>query len=373
MHVNPRHCPIPRLLLGAMVLAVMVLVFSVQPPEASASGFRFTVFHTNDEHSALWPRPALDYVPGGRDSTVGGFARLGAVLQRERAARGDRPTLTVSAGDSFTGSPFAWLSLRESAVEYELLARMGYDVAIPGNHAWDFGPDFFADYLAEAGYPRSNGPALVDSSAEIPSGHPLEDSGLVRTHVVEIGGEYGWDRPIKVGFFGILGDEAAAVAPEANPVSFAEPIGRAREMVKILEDEGADVIIAITHAGVEEDREIAREVAGIDLIIGGHSHDALFAPVTEEDVTIVQAGSRAEYLGCLDLRYDEADDRLHVENPAMEKPFLIPIRGDVREDPDIAEIVADCGERLDAMLADLTDDEYREMLRPVAAMDGPIP
>ncbi len=359
--------------LGAIVICLIVFLCSASRSEAADAGFRFTVFHTNDEHSALLPRPAIDYVPGGLDSTTGGFARLSSVLRRERSARGDRPVLTVSAGDFLTGSPFAWLSLRESAVEYELLAHMGYDAVVPGNHAWDFGPESFADYLARAGYPDSDGPVVIDSSAEVPVGHPLAHMGIVRTHVVEIGGEYGWERPVKVGFFGLLGEEAATLSPAAAPITFADPIPRAREMVALLEDAEADVIIAITHAGVKEDREIAREVSGIDLIIGGHSHTALHEPVTEEGIPIVQAGYRAEYLGCLELRYDSESDRLHVENPAVEVPFLIPITGDVRDDPEVADIIAERGEDLDEMLAELTGGEYRDMLRPLAAMEDAIP
>ncbi len=55
--------------------------------------------------------------------------------------------------------------------------------------------------------------------------------------------------------------------------------------------------------GVNEDRELARDVSGIDVIVGGHCHTALYEPMLEGDTIIVQAGSLVKYLGQLEPAY----------------------------------------------------------------------
>jgi 5'-nucleotidase/UDP-sugar diphosphatase len=82
-----------------------------------------------------------------------------------------------------------------------------------------------------------------------------------------------------------------------------------REQIKALDPE-TDLLVLITHNGVDGDKALARELkgAGLDVIVGGHSHSRLTEPVLEEGVLIVQAGSKMTNLGRLDL--EVADDRV---------------------------------------------------------------
>ncbi len=75
----------------------------------------------------------------------------------------------------------------------------------------------------------------------------------------------------------------------------------ARRLVKRLKKQGAAPIVVLSHLGLEDDRTLADEVAGIDLIVGGHSHDRLPTGGRRKGVLITQAGQYAEALGRVDL------------------------------------------------------------------------
>jgi 5'-nucleotidase len=163
----------------------------------------------------------------------------------------------------------------------------------------------------------------------------LEDSfekGLVKPYVVrEIQG-------IRIGIFGILGKDAAEVSPFARPMKFRDPIEASREMVKILrEKEKVDWVICLSHGGLREnkslseDDRLAKEVPGIDLIVGGHSHTKLKKPMLVNQTMIVQAGGHGEYVGVLDLGYEkgkmklkgyqlvEIDDSIHADEKIQKR------------------------------------------------------
>ena len=84
---------------------------------------------------------------------------------------------------------------------------------------------------------------------------------------------------IKIGIFGIMGKDAAAVSPFAIPVTFRDPIEVSRKIVSLLrEKEKVDIVICLSHSGLNddtsksEDEILARKVKGIDVIVSGHSH-----------------------------------------------------------------------------------------------------
>jgi 5'-nucleotidase len=133
----------------------------------------------------------------------------------------------------------------------------------------------------------------------------LEESfkkGIVKPYVIkEVQG-------IRIGIFGILGKDAAEVSPFVRPMKFRDPIETSREMVKTLrEREKVHWVICLSHGGLREkkslseDDRLAKEVPGIDLIVGGHSHTKLNKPLMVNQTAILQAGGHGEYVGVLDL------------------------------------------------------------------------
>ena len=337
---------------------------------AEGAEIRFTILYTNDEHSALIPHSsAVDYDPDGPDPTVGGFARLATAINEIRSNAGEDPVLLFSAGDFISGSPFGWLALEGRAPELTLMRTMGYDAVILGNHEIDYGPDLLAEYLAAAGYPEASVDlAVLSGNAEIPSGHALDQVGLASTHVFTLPGS-----GLRVGVFSLLGEHAQSVTTAAGPVRFKKPLDFAESAVRDLTDAGVDVIIAITHSGVEEDVELAREVAGIDVIVGGHCHTDLVEPVIEGNTYIVQAGSTGRYLGCLDLAYDPATGSVRVRNEETGRPYLVPIDDSIEPDPVVSAEVEGAVIELNDLFARFTGGRYDDIYGVVARSDFVVP
>jgi 5'-nucleotidase/UDP-sugar diphosphatase len=353
-------------------IVVVISFLSVPGDLSSQSGateeLYFCILHTNDMHSALIPHsPAVDYRPGEENPAVGGFARLATAVNeiRENKIREGDPVLLFDAGDFLGGGAFAWLALNGSASELAIMQEMGYDAVTIGNHEYDYGTDVLVQYLLKAGYPEAHQETLVlASNTEAPSDHPLAVRSLYRNT-----GMFELENGLKVGVFGIVGKDAVLAMGDSREVQFLDQHQTARQMVDELEEQGADVIVAISHSGIDEDRQLAREVLGIDLIIGGHCHTALHEPVLQGTTIIVQAGSLGMYLGQLELAYDPNTDNVRVRNEESNHPFLITIDSSFTCDPQIVALVEKYTLDLNAYVEEVTNGKFDDVMSTVARSD----
>jgi len=118
---------------------VILLLWSaqLQGRQSTATDLRFTILHTNDEHSHLIPIPAVNDHPEYRNLAGGGIARLAGAIERVRIEKRQtgESVLLLSAGDILGGPAFGWLALQEGlAPELNLFQAMGYDAVTIGNH-----------------------------------------------------------------------------------------------------------------------------------------------------------------------------------------------------------------------------------------------
>jgi 5'-nucleotidase/UDP-sugar diphosphatase len=328
----------------------------------------FCILHTNDMHSELIPHsPAVDYHPAEENPAIGGVARLATAVDeiRENKTKEGEPVLLFDAGDFLGGAAFAWLALNGYAAELTIMQEMGYDAVTIGNHEYDYGADVLAQYLIQAGYPEAHQKTLVlASNTEAPPEHPLAASSLYRKT-----GMFELENGLKVGVFGLIGKDAIQLLAETGDVQFLDQHEVARQEVDELEEQGADVIVCISHSGVAEDRELAREVPGIDIIVGGHCHTALYKPVLQDATIIVQAGSLGEYLGQLELAYNSNTGTVRVRNKENDRPFLIPIDSSFACDPEIDALVREYTLILNAHIAEMTGGEFDDVMSTVARSD----
>lgn len=346
--------------LAAGIVCAVGAVFASELP--AQQSLAFTLLHTNDEHSTLLPAPLSDYDDELPNPTRGGFARLAQAVADIRAAKAavNEPVLLVSAGDILGGSAFAWLALEDQAAELQLMQEIGYDVMTLGNHEFDYGPEHLAQYLAVAGYPSAHRKtALVASNIVIPEGHPLEAVGLLKTHLVTL------DNGLKIGFFGLMGVHAEQVAPLAKPIRFSDRVEAADAAVAELRLAGADVVVAITHSGVEEDKALATAVAGIDVIVGGHTHETLPEPVVAGSTLIVQTGSLLQNLGVLELAYDSATGQVRLRNEASGQPYLVELDHHIGQHPQIAARVEAYTQALNATVSRLSGGRFNDIRETV--------
>ncbi len=347
------------------VLACLLVVVTTGAQSAGNEELYLTILHTNDEHSALLPHsPAVDYHPDLDDPSVGGFARLATTIQeiRENKAQQGEPVLLLNAGDFLGGSAFAWLAPRGHPVELSLLQAMGYDAVTIGNHEYDYGPDVLARYLREAGYPNAHESTLVLASNTVPpEEHPLANAGLLRsTGILRL------ENGLTVGVFGLIGNDALEVTYETGAVQFTDRLLTAREAVATLRAAGADIVVALSHSGVDEDKHLAQEVPGIDVIVGGHCHTALHEPLEINSTFIVQAGSLGRYLGQLELAYDPATGKVHVCNQENDRPFLMAIDDSLSPHPEIQRMVAGYTTLLNEHISEMTEGRFDDIMATVA-------
>ncbi len=257
---------------AAAALAVLCLAVA-----APAWAERLTLLHVNDLYEIAPQR--------GK----GGFAPLMTLLESERRrARG--ATITTFGGDLI--SPSVMSALIKGAQMIDLANAVGIDFAVPGNHELDFGARVLARRLAESSTTWLAANMLGRGGEKL--------AGLRPAATRKVG-------DFTIGFFGLLTVETATLAKGGAEVVFRPPVPAAARAVAELSRAGADVIVALTHLTLAEDRALARTVKGIDVILGGHDHYPV--AMMEGDVLILKSGSDAGYLGVVDLDIERVLDK----------------------------------------------------------------
>ena len=348
-------------------------IYGAVEEERITGEVNFTILHTNDEHSAIVPHsPAVDYQPGGSDRAIGGFARLaGAVeeIRKEKEGR-DEPVLLLNAGDFLGGGAFSWLVPMSgmAGAELTIMQEMGYDVVTIGNHEYDYGPDLLADYFISAGYPEAHKKTLIlASNTKAPANHSLSEKDLYRRNgIIEL------DNGLKVGVFALMGDSAIIVASRTGDIEFLDQHQVAREMVDDLKGQGAQVIVALTHSGLNEDKALAGDVDGIDVIVGGHCHTPLYEPVIENETIIAQTGAYLEYFGELELAYNAETKKVRLRNRENNRDFLVPVNSELHVHEDIADLIDNYLVELNNIVSMVTEGRFNDIYDTVALLDFEI-
>jgi 2',3'-cyclic-nucleotide 2'-phosphodiesterase (5'-nucleotidase family) len=312
--------------LGLLTAVILILAGSAWPAFA-ADKFGLTILHMNDAHGRYLP-----YKDTETGEMVGGFSRAAALIEKIRAenrARG-RETLVLFAGDLLTGTPLSMIYKGELGVR--LMNRIGFTAMAVGNHEFDQGQNNLMGKLK----PMLEFPALsaniVNSEGEFPFKSMIElkdqQSGT------------------KIVIFGLTTENTPTSTHPANVtgLKFLDPTNTAREILAGLHED--DLVIALTHLGALEDRNLAEACPEIDVIVGGHSHTALTTPAMVGRTLIVQAGAYAKYVGRLDLEVERGRVVSHEGK-------LIVLDASVPDEPHVAAIIEDYKSRMDAKLGEV--------------------
>jgi 5'-nucleotidase / UDP-sugar diphosphatase len=312
---------------------------------------KITILHTNDLHShVIGFGPELAYTPQtvNDDKTIGGFARIATIIKDEKG-RNEGTTLVIDAGDFLMGTLFQAIE-KETGFQLRLMNSMGYDVTCLGNHEFDFGPEWLASMITAA-HDKGKIPAVLIGNTEFNKNDTrddgleklLSDNVVCRKLIIVKDG-------IKFGLFSIIGKDAVNDSPKALPLTFSKQTSFAKKMVKELRNEKCDIVICVSHSGLEKDKsgawggedvELAKKVKGIDLIIGAHTHTKLDQPLIVDGIPIVQAGEYGEFVGRISLSYSQ--NKLRVVDYK-----LIPVDDKILGDKAINQLVADQKERITA-------------------------
>ncbi len=264
-------------------LKLLLLAVALMGPRLSEAKL-VQILHTNDTHS---------YLDNSTHSTTrGGAARLKALIDQYKNKMADEgvKTLVFDAGDFLEGNLYYMAENGRKA--FQIHNEMGYDVGTLGNHDYQMGSAELDKILGEIDLKFS----LLVANLDISSKHKNLKAKIQPYKEIEIEG-------LKLGIFGLTTDEIFYKWRLARG-AIINPIDSGREQEEILKNRGNDFIIALTHIGVLRDIKLAEKTRFIDLIIGGHSHTALYEPAygvnkLKKRVPIVQAGMHTEYLGRL--------------------------------------------------------------------------
>lgn len=245
---------------------------------------KLTILHSNDMHGDFL-QEQVD------DKLVGGVSMLSGYINKVRAEEPN--TIYAIAGDMFRGSVIDSEFMGLSTIE--IMNMLAPDVVTLGNHETDYGLAHLLFIEKCAQFPIINANLhITTNNARLFKPH----------HIVEIDG-------MKILFIGILTEEVMAQTKKDGLIGSVVNIAEAAEEVgKICNAYNAidiDFTVLLTHIGHEEDKQLAAILDpawGVDVIIGGHSHTFLDAPVKVNDVLIVQAGTGTDQIGRFDIMVD---------------------------------------------------------------------
>ncbi len=323
--------------LSALVLAfLMIAAICLLPVTAEESAEELTILFTHDLHSHLLPS-----ANESGEGEYGGYARLMTAIKAQKAK--DPDAILVDAGDFSMGSLFQ-TAYPTSALELRMMGIMGFDATTFGNHEFDYLQSGLKSMLNAAVASGDPLPELVCSNylppLEDQEGYDAElwqaynDYGVKKYTIIERGGVY-------YAIFGIFGEDSDACAPNSGMV-YEDPIATAQSTVDAAvkdceENYGAHpVVICLSHSGTSggegEDYALAEAVDGIDVIISGHTHTKLTAPIMVNGTAIVSADEYGKNLGALKIKFNG-------DTATVVSYELIKIDETVEDDAEIAALV----------------------------------
>jgi 2',3'-cyclic-nucleotide 2'-phosphodiesterase (5'-nucleotidase family) len=268
-----------------------------------------SVIHTNDLHGRIM------------HNVENGELGLAKISELTNQVRSQNPTLLVDLGDTFHGTNY--VNFNKGLAAVEAMNAMSYDAMVPGNHDFNYGQDYLLELKDKLDFPLVSANILKDGN-----------SYLDGYTIIEIDGK-------KIALVGLT---ATDTAEKTNPagiegITFEDEVAAAKEAVAELEGQ-VDSILAISHSGLDTERNIANEVDGIDVIFGGHSHDTIETPVKYEHGYVTQAFEYGKALGHTNLIF--YDDQLVGVNG-----FLYRDDAEKAEDPEISSILQSYKEEVD--------------------------
>lgn len=300
-----------RLCLSLSVVMVLAgCAIPTQPGAEKDKTYRVTIMHTNDHHGRFWQNSDGEYGMAARKTVVD-------EIRSDVAAQGGH-SLLLDGGDVNTGVPES--DLQDAVPDFKGMNLLGYQAMAVGNHEFDKPPLVLRMQRDLAQFPML--------SANI---YENGQRMFAPYKVFDLGG-------LKVGVMGLTTEDTARMVHPDNikQIEFRSAIAEAGQLVPELRRK-ADVVIAATHMGHYEDGrhgtqapgdvEMARAVAGIDLVVGGHTQNpacmkaenvldrayvpgAACQPDRQNGTWIVQAHEWGKYVGRADFEYRNGEFKL---------------------------------------------------------------
>lgn len=283
------------------LLGTLTLAMAVSMGMAAGAEGDIVVLYTNDVHCAV----AQD-----DENQVLGYAKVAAL--KEELEEAGSEVILVDAGDAIQGEAIGTLSSGEYLVQ--IMDEVGYDIAVPGNHEFDYGMEQFLKLAEEADYDY-----ISANFTDLTTGEPVFDA----YEIEEEGG-------VKIAFVGVCTPKTIT---SSTPVYFQNDAGEyiygfqqdetgtalydcVQSAVDAARAEGADYVIAVTHLGIEAEcspwmsTELIGNTNGIDVVLDGHSHSTIEGDLVKNkdgaNVLMTSTGTKLSAIGKLTIGEDGA-------------------------------------------------------------------
>ncbi|TKS75306.1 5'-nucleotidase [Collichthys lucidus] len=304
----PRLCLLLHLLLGS-----------------TSAAWDLVLLHTNDVHARVEETSIhsgkCSSSSRSRSGCFAGVARRATMVERIRAS--ERNVLLLDAGDQFQGT--VWFNYYRGAEAAHFMNKLRYDAMAFGNHEFDNGVDGLMK------------PFMQEIKCPVLSANIKPDQTLASTFgksyspykILTVGGE-------RVGVVGYTSQETPDLSNSGPHLDFEDEVSSLQLQVDKLQTLGVNKIVALGHSGFTVDRQIAKMVRGVDVVIGGHTNTFLYTgtPPSSEvpagpypfmvrsldgrQVPVVQAYAFGKYLGYLKVTFDDAGNVMRsTGNPIL--------------------------------------------------------
>ncbi len=258
----------------------LIFLFAISTNAAYAAQQKLIILHTNDFHGRI-----------SQENEYAGAARITSLVKQTREQHPG--VLVLDAGDRISGTPVS--TMFKGVPIFEVMNKVGYDAAAIGNHEFDHGYKQFLEFKEIANHP------LISANAFAPDGTLLADApSLIKT----VNG-------IKIGIIGLITERTPKIIiPAGNEgISFSPPGEMLKAMVSALRPQ-VDLLIVVSHIGHEPEKALAKQINGVDLIVGGHSHTKVLPPIKINDTYVAQAGHYGAYVGRIEMTVDTDLDKI---------------------------------------------------------------
>ena len=266
--------------------SLLVLFAAMQSDLLAGDDKAVTVLLMADTHAALNVHPEIFFDAEGKPAIrpAGGYALLASAILQERAAAPEG-SLLVNVGDTLHGSAVAdWT---QGAAIVPVVNALGIDVFVPGNWDYAYGAEVFRKRMSELNHPV----AAINLYDET-TGKRLFTPSVVKT----VNG-------VKVAVVGITSvivqSSMAPAYSKGLRFGFKEDV---QQEVNRLRAAGAQVVLLATELGLAQEIRLAREIRGVDFILGGHTHERTTAPIRDGGTPVIQAGSEGSFLARVKFR-----------------------------------------------------------------------
>ena len=257
---------------AAIAFGSVALLSCASTPEQAPQNesFELTVLHVNDHHSTLDAKQqTLVWAEQEWQVEAGGFPRVGAQIKALRAANDN--VLTLHAGDAVTGS--LYFTLFGSEADARMMNNVCFDAFTIGNHEFDNGDAGLAKFLQQLGTEQCQTAKLSANIKPEVGESPLTPDNewqMFKPYtIVERGGE-------EVAIIGLtIASKTKKSSQPDRSTEFLDEFETAQKYIAEVQRQGVEKIVLLTHIQYERDKELVKQLPGVDVIIGGDSHTLL--------------------------------------------------------------------------------------------------